>query len=153
MVILPDHEVHEGTRSPHVLDFSSCPSSYQSSHSPSFLSTSIPTGSLELRKQGYLTKQGKIVKNWKRRWFQLEQYQDTVLLSYYRYPEDGKPRGRIVLVDYLDPDTCTATHTHRRLCFRLRDSNRIRDFYICADTEAEMHDWMNIISGYTLHMV
>eukprot|EP00026_Physarum_polycephalum_P009747 Phypoly_transcript_09881.p1 GENE.Phypoly_transcript_09881~~Phypoly_transcript_09881.p1 ORF type:complete len:126 (+),score=14.36 Phypoly_transcript_09881:844-1221(+) len=52
-----------------------------------FASELATSGNIQ-HKQGYLTKQGKIVKNWKRRWFKLESVtNEEMLLCYYRHPE------------------------------------------------------------------
>lgn len=48
-------------------------------------------GSSVPRKEGWLVKQGHLIKNWKRRWFVLE----YPLLHYYKTPEDSTPRGTI----------------------------------------------------------
>lgn len=44
------------------------------------------------RREGYLSKQGRIVKSWKQRWFSLRG--DT--LSYYKAPGDREPQGEAI---------------------------------------------------------
>lgn len=53
------------------------------------MSSKVPT------KEGYLTKQGIVVKNWKKRWFVME----GTLLAYFKKPKDVFPAGYIVFKD------------------------------------------------------
>jgi len=102
-------------------------------------------------REGYMTKQGKIVKNWKRRWFILREN----IFSYYRYPEketlfekDGKPRGTIILREFS-----VSVVYERKYCFKLIDSKKRRDYLIIADSDNELQEWILAIQLFTQNRV
>jgi hypothetical protein len=78
-----------------------------------------------LEKAGYLTKQGAIVKNWKRRWFVLR---DTSL-NYYRSKEDPESAGVIELAN------CTVNQeskkTGKRYAFEIITNGRYASITCC----------------------
>lgn len=88
-------------------------------------------------KEGYMTKLGAIVKNWKHRWFVLKRNE----LSYYRTQTDPTP---IRTIDLQECSDCARDHIHNRdNCFRLVLT--WRTFYLICETEQELHEWMTII--------
>eukprot|EP01119_Soliformovum_irregulare_P012190 TRINITY_DN3150_c5_g1_i1.p1 TRINITY_DN3150_c5_g1~~TRINITY_DN3150_c5_g1_i1.p1 ORF type:complete len:634 (-),score=234.50 TRINITY_DN3150_c5_g1_i1:44-1945(-) len=91
-------------------------------------------------KAGWLTKQGGRIKTWRRRWFVLQDNR----MYYYRSQKDPVPQGFIPL-----------EHCHMRLvhtnnkkhCFEIFDpkqpfSKTHPSFFVYADSEAEMQQWM-----------
>jgi len=88
-------------------------------------------------KSGYLIKQGDTVKNWKKRWFVLR----NSSLAYYKTKDDLKPIRMIPLSECLQVEACEKV---KKNCFGFFTSDRI--FYICADTQCKMMDWINAIT-------
>ncbi|XP_074648318.1 dual adapter for phosphotyrosine and 3-phosphotyrosine and 3-phosphoinositide-like isoform X2 [Tubulanus polymorphus] len=89
-------------------------------------------------KEGYLTKQGGIVKNWKTRWFVLQKNE----LKYYREKADKEP---VKVLDLTECMACNVDHTQEKTnCFSLTFPKRT--YYIYAATPQEMHDWTTILS-------
>eukprot|EP01103_Thecamoeba_quadrilineata_P000114 TRINITY_DN10090_c0_g1_i1.p1 TRINITY_DN10090_c0_g1~~TRINITY_DN10090_c0_g1_i1.p1 ORF type:complete len:230 (-),score=59.08 TRINITY_DN10090_c0_g1_i1:244-933(-) len=86
-------------------------------------------------KKGYLTKQGKRWKNWKRRWFILKDKQ----LYYFKVEGDDRFIGQISLVDAIVlPAEET---TKRRFSFEIYHPGR-QSFFACADTKEQLEEWM-----------
>ena len=94
-------------------------------------------GGMEILKEGYLTKQGHVRKNWKRRWFVLTKSQ----MSYHMEP--GAPaKGRIPLDNVtisLDTDALGKEN-----CFGLFHGER-KPYFMCAETPAEVVQWVKAI--------
>ena len=99
--------------------------------------------------QGELTKLGRIVKNWKNRWFIVT---DNHQLLYYKtkphdlgVPPKGSLNLRNCMLEKSSPDTI------HKFCFRLEetfnDSGTNRVFYAAASSETELKEWMTHISG------
>eukprot|EP00735_Rhodelphis_limneticus_P008517 TRINITY_DN2155_c0_g1::TRINITY_DN2155_c0_g1_i1::g.12753::m.12753 TRINITY_DN2155_c0_g1::TRINITY_DN2155_c0_g1_i1::g.12753 ORF type:complete len:456 (-),score=146.91,sp/P54644/KRAC_DICDI/44.54/1e-132,Pkinase/PF00069.20/1.9e-75,Pkinase_Tyr/PF07714.12/9.4e-36,PH/PF00169.24/1.3e-23,PH_11/PF15413.1/1.1e-08,PH_3/PF14593.1/1e-05,PH_3/PF14593.1/1.6e+02,Kinase-like/PF14531.1/19,Kinase-like/PF14531.1/3.4e-05,Pkinase_C/PF00433.19/1.4e-05,PH_9/PF15410.1/9.9e-05,PH_9/PF15410.1/4.6e+03,PH_8/PF15409.1/0.00068,PH len=90
--------------------------------------------------EGWLTKQGAVVKNWKRRWFVLKDKQ----LYYFKKPSDLEPKGTVNLEDVT---IAHATHaTKRQHCFGIYHPGR-RSYFLQADTQDDMLLWVNAIRG------
>lgn len=88
-------------------------------------------------KEGFLTKQGGIVKNWKTRWFVLFKNE----LSYYADRTKDKP---IKTLDLTDCQSCYKDDsTGKKNCFCLDFPDRTWYFY--ANTEGEQKEWMDMI--------
>ena len=88
-------------------------------------------------KEGFLTKQGFIVKNWKTRWFVLSKYE----LSYYADRNKEKP---IKTLDLTDCQGCCKDDTvGKQFCFRLEFPDRT--WYFHASSEEEQAEWMEIL--------
>lgn len=88
-------------------------------------------------KEGFLTKQGYVVKNWKTRWFVLHKND----LSYYTDRSKEKP---IKTLNLLDCQGCVrCDDTGKKHCFKLEFPDRTWYFY--ANTEEEQNEWMEII--------
>uniref|UniRef100_A0A8C7XP73 Dual adapter for phosphotyrosine and 3-phosphotyrosine and 3-phosphoinositide n=1 Tax=Oryzias sinensis TaxID=183150 RepID=A0A8C7XP73_9TELE len=88
-------------------------------------------------KEGYLVKQGAIVKNWKLRWFTLNRYE----LKYFKDKESKEP------IRTLDLRSCSAVQfdysQDRVNCICLVFPERT--FYFCAKTAVEADEWIKIL--------
>eukprot|EP01137_Pigoraptor_chileana_P008882 Opistho-2@56326 len=98
-------------------------------------------------REGYLVKEGGSVKNWKRRWFVL--HGNAVL--YYADQADagngGAPLGTIYLEEIMSAEP-TVERPSRAHCFALRGTEYSRRvYYMCADTEDEMREWLKCINA------
>lgn len=90
-------------------------------------------------KEGYLTKKGAVVKNWKRRYFKL----DFVKLAYYDKPTDSDP---IRVINCSDISTATKSFgSDREHLFEVVTEGRT--FYMQGDTAEEMKAWIEAING------
>lgn len=88
-------------------------------------------------KEGYLTKQGRIVKNWKSRWFVLR----SSMLSYYKTKQSRRP------IDRLDLSRATCVEydnsKQKNYCFRVEFTHRT---YFMYSTSAEDCDqWVELL--------
>ncbi|ESO05172.1 hypothetical protein HELRODRAFT_77791 [Helobdella robusta] len=89
-------------------------------------------------KEGFLTKLGGVIKNWKCRWCVLNRLE----LKYYKQRQDGEPLRTIDLRDCL---YCTVDTTQKHSnCFAL--CLPWRTFYFSAASQSEMEEWMKIIN-------
>ncbi|XP_068729703.1 pleckstrin homology domain-containing family H member 1-like isoform X1 [Montipora capricornis] len=88
------------------------------------------------KKEGYLTKLGGRVKNWKRRWFVLTDGK----LYYYKTQNDvnRKPLGQIPL-----DGTCRIARTDGALTFEVTTPKRT--FYLTGDTKEVVDDWLRVL--------
>ncbi|XP_056915005.1 dual adapter for phosphotyrosine and 3-phosphotyrosine and 3-phosphoinositide isoform X2 [Takifugu flavidus] len=97
----------------------------------------VPTAPSLATKEGYLVKQGAIMKNWKQRWFTLYRYE----LKYFKDKMCEKP------IRTLDLRACSAVqfdYSHDRInCFCLVFPERI--FYLCAKSGMEADEWIKIL--------
>lgn len=88
-------------------------------------------------KEGYLTKQGRIRKNWKFRWFVLR----SNTLSYYKTKESRRP------IDRLDLSRARAVEydnsKHKDYCFRIDFS--YRTYYVYAACSEDCHQWVELL--------
>ena len=95
-------------------------------------------------KEGYLTKLGKNVKNWKTRWFVL--YKNE--LRYYKTRTDKTP------IRVIDLKTCSDIAPDPRQeksnCFRV--VTKTRTFFIYASSSQEMHEWLEILRWRLNHV-
>ena len=95
------------------------------------------SGFSEIVKEGYLTKQGHLVKNWKKRWFVLKIGQ----LQYFKSIQKLKePAGTIILTNG------SVAKTFTKGCFVLYDAKNDKKYFITAPSEEEMVEWMDAIS-------
>jgi len=88
------------------------------------------------QKEGYLTKRGIVVKNWKRRWF----VQQGSLLLYYKKQSDPFPAGEILLNEATQIDCLAESVDNKAFCFVIKTPGR--EFFISADNGKEMYDWI-----------
>ncbi|XP_036407836.1 dual adapter for phosphotyrosine and 3-phosphotyrosine and 3-phosphoinositide-like [Megalops cyprinoides] len=88
-------------------------------------------------KEGYLVKQGAIIKNWKTRWFTLNRNE----LKYFKDKKSEEP------IRTLDLTTCSAAqfdYSKKRVnCFCLVFPERT--FYLCAQTGTEADEWLTLL--------
>ncbi|XP_006023738.1 dual adapter for phosphotyrosine and 3-phosphotyrosine and 3-phosphoinositide [Alligator sinensis] len=88
-------------------------------------------------KEGYLIKQGKIVKNWKTRWFTLHRNE----LKYFKDQTATEP------IRALDLTECSAVqfdYSQEKVnCFCLVFP--LRTYYLCAKTGVEADEWIKIL--------
>ncbi|KAJ4455748.1 putative dual adapter for phosphotyrosine and 3-phosphotyrosine and 3-phosphoinositide [Paratrimastix pyriformis] len=94
-------------------------------------------------KEGYLTKQGHIRKNWKKRWFVLR----DKTLSYYAKKNDAKPAGQINIAGSEIKSGEEATG--KNYCFHITfpGSNKEKEYFICAENGLEMNGWVTAINA------
>jgi len=90
-------------------------------------------------REGWMTKKGDVVRNWKRRYFKLV----GSLLFYYR-KQGGAPAGHVFIVESArQPDCLSEPIPDRPFCFTINTPNR--DYFLCADTGEEMYDWVQVL--------
>lgn len=89
--------------------------------------------------EGYLKKEGGAVKNWKKRWFSLDEQSST--LSYYKKKEDTKPIKSFVIEDQLAQRT---RERNKEFCFKIVTNSRV--LYMCAENEEEVENWLKAFS-------
>ena len=95
---------------------------------------------IKLEKSGYLRKQSSsLKKDWKRRWFSLEQGS----LCYVRSPNDLIP---VIVVNALICTVRPAQKSELDLCFDLISPNK-RVYTLQAETEEEMNDWIKVFQA------
>ncbi|XP_072491236.1 pleckstrin homology domain-containing family A member 2 [Notamacropus eugenii] len=95
-----------------------------------------------LLKSGYCVKQGNVRKNWKRRFFALDDFS----LSYFKCEQDREPLRTILLKDVLKTHECLVKSGDllmRDNLFEIITSSRT--FYIQADSPEDMHSWIKEI--------
>ena len=100
----------------------------------------MPTALPDPREGGYLWKEGHNRKNWKRRWFVLEEQQ----LRYYATPDALEPIGTVAL---QGSSVVTCKHARQgKFAFRLAvektaDGNSHDKYILAGDSEAESLHW------------
>lgn len=91
-------------------------------------------------KEGFLVKQGIVVKNWKKRWFKLS----GTLLFYYKKQKDIFEQGIIPIRDTLlsvtKIDFLSEPMDNRNFCFTIHTPGR--EFFMSADSAKETFDWI-----------
>ncbi|XP_061084344.1 pleckstrin homology domain-containing family A member 1-like isoform X2 [Conger conger] len=92
-------------------------------------------------KAGYCVKQGAVRRNWKRRYFLLEENS----LSYFKSDMDKDPLRVIPLKEVQKVQECKGDIMMRDNLFEVVTANRT--FYIQADSPEEMHSWIKAVSG------
>nr|XP_046209887.1 pleckstrin homology domain-containing family A member 1-like isoform X3 [Oncorhynchus gorbuscha] len=106
-----------------------------------------PTQDRAVIKSGYCVKQGAVMRNWKRRYFLLE---DNTM-SYFKSDLEKEPLRMIPLKEVHKVQECK-----QRICISsdimMRDNlfevvTTSRTFYIQADSPEEMHSWIKAVSG------
>jgi hypothetical protein len=90
-----------------------------------------------LYREGWLTKLGSSIKNWKRRWFILKE--DT--LSYYRVRGDSTPAG---VINLSLATVRRIKDTKKANLFEIITPTRIYQIY--ADHPEALNDWLNYIN-------
>ncbi|XP_070846815.1 pleckstrin homology domain-containing family A member 1-like isoform X2 [Chaetodon trifascialis] len=93
-------------------------------------------------KAGYCVKQGAVMKNWKRRYFML----DENAVSYYKSEMEREALKVIQLKEIHKVQECKQSELMMRdNLFEMVTSSRT--FYIQADSPEDMHSWIKAISG------
>uniref|UniRef100_A0A8C5NDJ9 Pleckstrin homology domain-containing family A member 1-like n=1 Tax=Gouania willdenowi TaxID=441366 RepID=A0A8C5NDJ9_GOUWI len=93
-------------------------------------------------KSGYCVKQGAVMRNWKRRYFLLEEN----AMSYFKSDLEKEPLRMIPLKEVHKVQECKQSDIMMRdNLFEVVTSSRT--FYIQADSPEEMHSWIKAISG------
>ncbi|XP_028424211.1 pleckstrin homology domain-containing family A member 1 isoform X2 [Perca flavescens] len=93
-------------------------------------------------KAGYCVKQGALMKNWKRRYFML----DENAVSYYKSDLEREALRVIPLKEIHKVQECKQSELMMRdNLFEMVTSSRT--FYIQADSPEDMHSWIKAISG------
>ncbi|KAM6897535.1 pleckstrin homology domain-containing family A member 1-like [Xenentodon cancila] len=107
---------------------------------PYFLSRAVQDQSVI--KAGYCVKQGAVMKNWKRRYFML----DEKAISYYKSDLEREALRVIPLKEIHKVQECKQSELMMRdNLFEMVTSTRT--FYIQADSPEDMHSWIKAISG------
>ena len=95
-------------------------------------------------KEGYLTKQGRIRKNWRVRWFILRnQY-----LSYYRTKQHRKPLGTLDLTDAISVDLDSSKD--KDFCFRIIMPSRT--WYFLGNSVEDSQQWVELLRLKLTHL-
>ncbi|KAG7325321.1 hypothetical protein KOW79_011637 [Hemibagrus wyckioides] len=93
-------------------------------------------------KAGFCVKQGAVMKNWKRRYFML----DDNTISYFKSDLEREPLRVIPLKEVTKVQECKQSDLLMRdNLFELVTTSRT--FYIQTDSPEEMHNWIKAISG------
>lgn len=101
-----------------------------------FFSSKVKRESLtNVDKEGYLVKEGGIIKSWQKRWFVLK----DGTLYYFKTHESQDPRGYIPLSGCkVKP---AVNYTSRQFCFSISHPKN-RTYYLCAKDQEELEDWV-----------
>lgn len=88
-------------------------------------------------KEGYLTKQGRIIKNWKCRWFVLR----SSILSYYKTKPSRRPIDRLDLSQAV----CVEYDNSKQkdYCFRVEFTHRT--YFLYASCAEDSHQWVELL--------
>nr|XP_042140655.1 pleckstrin homology domain-containing family A member 1 isoform X8 [Peromyscus maniculatus bairdii] len=110
------------------------------SHLPYF--TPKPPPDSAVIKAGYCVKQGAVMKNWKRRYFQL----DENTIGYFKSELEKEPLRVIPLKEVHKVQECKQSDIMMRdNLFEIVTTSRT--FYVQADSPEEMHSWIKAVSG------
>ncbi|KAJ8404782.1 hypothetical protein AAFF_G00331690 [Aldrovandia affinis] len=101
-----------------------------------------PTQDQAVIKAGYCVKQGAVMKNWKRRYFLL----DENSMSYFKSDLEKDPLRMIALKEVHKVQECKQSDIMMRdNLFEVVTTSRT--FYIQSDSPEDMHSWIKAISG------
>ncbi|NP_001369306.1 pleckstrin homology domain-containing family A member 1 isoform 7 [Mus musculus] len=110
------------------------------SHLPYFAPK--PPSDSAVIKAGYCVKQGAVMKNWKRRYFQL----DENTIGYFKSELEKEPLRVIPLKEVHKVQECKQSDIMMRdNLFEIVTTSRT--FYVQADSPEEMHSWIKAVSG------
>ncbi|KAM6130059.1 pleckstrin homology domain-containing family A member 1 isoform 5-T5 [Phoenicopterus ruber ruber] len=110
------------------------------SHLPYFTAKHSPDNAII--KAGYCVKQGAVMKNWKRRYFQL----DENTIGYFKSELEKEPLRVIPLKEVHKVQECKQSDIMMRdNLFEIVTTSRT--FYVQADSPEDMHSWIKAISG------
>uniref|UniRef100_A0A8C3RA63 Pleckstrin homology domain containing A1 n=1 Tax=Cyanoderma ruficeps TaxID=181631 RepID=A0A8C3RA63_9PASS len=109
-------------------------------HLPYFAAKHPPDNAII--KAGYCVKQGAVMKNWKRRYFQL----DENTIGYFKSELEKEPLRVIPLKEVHKVQECKQSDIMMRdNLFEIVTTSRT--FYVQADSPEDMHSWIKAISG------
>ncbi|KAJ4948065.1 hypothetical protein JOQ06_019606 [Pogonophryne albipinna] len=101
-----------------------------------------PTQEHTVIKSGYCVKQGAVMRNWKRRYFLLEENS----MSYFKSDLEKEPLRMIPLKEVHKVQECKQSDIMMRdNLFEVVTTSRT--FYIQADSPEDMHSWIKAVSG------
>lgn len=94
-------------------------------------------------REGFLTKMGEVHKNWKRRYFKLtetslEYYSPTQIYGFF---SNANPLGTIALKGCFI-NRVSEEQIGKKFCFSIDPPTLTRTYFIYADTEVEMENWI-----------
>jgi len=92
-------------------------------------------------KQGELKKQGHVVKNWKSRWFVI---QNDMMFYFKSRSELLKPKGCIPL---RSATTKESLKTSKQFCFEIVAPRINKTFFIQCNSSKELKDWLSAIES------
>ena len=95
-------------------------------------------------KEGYLTKQGRIRKSWRVRWFVLR----NQFLSYYRTKQHKKPLGMLDLTRALSVEFDNTKH--KEFCFRIVLPGRT--WYFLGNSVEDCQQWVELLRMKLTHL-
>jgi len=99
------------------------------------------TGQKLAYKEGFLTKRGIVVKNWKRRFVVLM----GTVVQYYKKQKDPTPAGEILLKDATNIDCLPEQVDGKAFCFSIVTPTR--EFFVSCDNAKDLHDWVQLLRG------
>lgn len=99
------------------------------------------TSTIKPIKEGYLTKKGAVVRNWKKRYFKL----DSLKLAYYEKDSDKDPLKVIFTSDITAVKPNLSVDNTRKHLFEVVTESRT--FFIQGETEEEMQSWIHAIAS------
>lgn len=91
--------------------------------------------------RGWLTKQGEVVKSWKRRWFVLT---DTKLLRYFEDEQQTKFKGAINVQKISSIKEGHSVEPYWNFMIHLQTPDRL--FLLNADSEAKRQEWLTMLN-------
>jgi len=92
-----------------------------------------------ISKEGFLTKQGLVVKNWKKRWC----VAGGTVISYYKKKGDNSPAGDIVFHNAKSIEVVNEPIKDRPYCICISTPNR--NYLIQADTTEALFEWFQFL--------
>ncbi|XP_064176729.1 pleckstrin homology domain-containing family A member 1 isoform X3 [Anguilla rostrata] len=110
------------------------------SQMPYFVGRPVPDHAVI--KAGYCVKQGAVMKNWKRRYFLLDEHS----VSYFKSDQEKDPLRVIPLKEVHKVQECKQSDIMMRdNLFEVVTTSRT--FYVQSDSPEDMHSWIKAISG------
>lgn len=97
-------------------------------------------------KEGFLMKKGQRRRNWKQRWFVLNENS----FSYYSSPTKDQLKGSIDMktkdVIIEEAKELKFKSKERKFCFKISIKSQNKEYIIDANTEAEMYGWIRVLN-------
>jgi len=87
--------------------------------------------------EGWMTKKGDLVKNWKRRYFKLH---GSMLFYFKKKEQQDIPAGLVCIADTVKPPDCLDPLPDHPFTFVI--PTRLRDYLICTDNAEDMYEWV-----------